>query len=821
MLSAAYLCAVMLALHAPPTPLPRPFGRGQVYFHPTQFAPYRFDDTIVRVRFDFDRGIVYGDETAIVRPKRGGVTVLPFNTLGIHYRRVTVNGKPAGYTIDEQKQTIDVRLPSAPPAGTRLAVEFTYWAQPQRGIYFIRPDKGYPNVTPEIWSQGEMIDNRRWFPTWDEPNEKTPSELIVSVPRGWTVVANGSLKSHRHSGFGETFDWDSPHPKSTYLIAFAAGPLSEHHTSLGSMDVDSYVQPPLASLNALCFGDTKDIVAYFQQIIGVKFPWEKYDQTTAERFTYGGMENASATIQTDRALHPAIENVEARCDGLVAHELAHQWWGDDVTMSDWSNTWINEGYATYFQELWSEKRFGEAEFEYERYNAQQAYFGETKNYYRPIVDYVYNDPLDLFDASGYPRPGEVLHMLRYMYGDARFFKALRDYLNEYQYKNAGTHQFFAAIDKSLGTDLGWFEQEWFYRAAYPHYYVKQKYDRAAQKLELDVTQGNHDGKPFRMPVAIEVYYRGGMKRVQPTIDRNRQVITIGGVPDVPNMVLFDPDNNVMRELTYQKPVEELAYQAMHAGHVGDREWAMDRLSELSGNSGAKEALHDVVLFDPFYGIRADAVQDAAGFGDNDAVYAALHDKDKRVRIAAEGAAGTLKSADAGVLRVLRTMVSDPDPNVAAAALAALGSLKAPGAYATLTASLNRPSFRDAVASGALRGFAALGDMRAFPLVLARCAYGTPEAERGVAVIALAQLARHAHKPQAALDELLEIVAHDPLIATRISATRALGMLGDVKAIPVLERVEQSDSQQAVQGGAWNAILMIRDAAAGVKRSASR
>lgn len=807
--------------------MPRPFGRGHVYFHPTSHAPYCFENTIVRVHFDFARGIVYGDETAIVHPKHA-LTSLPFNTLGIRYDRVTVNGKPVTYTIDTTRQMMHVRMPAQAAAGARLAVEFTYSVKPERGIYFMRPDKGYPHLTPEIWSQGEMIDNRRWFPTWDEPNQKTPSELIVTVPAGWTVVANGYLKAHNHAAGRETWDWNSPHPKSTYLIAFAAGPLSEHHTTLGrardgnvaqfgngAMPVDSYVQPRYANLNALCFGNTNDIVAYFQQIIGVKFPWEKYDQTTAERFTYGGMENASATIQTDRAIHPQVENLERPCDGLVAHELAHQWWGDDVTMADWSNTWINEGYATYFQELWSEKRFGEAQFEYERYNAQQAYFGETKNYYRPIVDYYYNDPLDLFDASGYPRPGEVLHMLRYMYGDHRFFKALHDYLLQYQYKNADTHQFFAAIDKSLGQNLGWFENEWFYRAAYPNYYVKQRYDAASHTLRLDVMQRNHDGKPFRMPIVIEAYYAGGMQRVQPTIDRNQQVVTIPGVQSKPLMVLFDPNNDVIRQLHYPKSIAELAYQSVHAQHVGDREWALEQLGDFAEKKGrertqAMHAVHDIALFDPFYGLRADAAGVAASFGDASAVEAALHDSDKRVRLAAQGAAGSLEHGTGGVENALRAMTSDRDPNVVAGALGALGALKPAGTYELLMRSLHRPSFRDTIASGAVQGLAAYGDMRAFGAVKALTAYGTPENERNAAVFAMARLAAHAHKPQLALSTLLDIVQHDPIISTRITATRALGILGDPVAIPVLQRVEANDSQQAVQGGAWNAIITIHD-----------
>ena len=176
MLTALILAAAVTAPKPPPpTPLPRPFGRGDVSYHPTTFAPYTFDNTIVRVHFDFAHGIVYGHETAIVRPKRDGLRALQFNTLGITYSSVTVNGKSAAYTFDKAKQLVNVRAPANTQAGTRLAVDFTYTAQPQRGIYFIRPDKGYPDVTPEIWSQGEMIDNRRCSLLGTSPIRRRPA----------------------------------------------------------------------------------------------------------------------------------------------------------------------------------------------------------------------------------------------------------------------------------------------------------------------------------------------------------------------------------------------------------------------------------------------------------------------------------------------------------------------------------------------------------------------------------------------------------------------------------------------------------------------
>lgn len=174
------------------------FGNGLARFHATHYAPYRFVDSVIRLHFDVAVGVVYGDEIATVTAKRSGTRDLPFNSVGIAYTRVTVNGRACAFALDPARELITVRLPAPTAAGTQLPVEFVYRAQPQRGIFFVRPDAAYPHIAPEIWTQGEPTDNRRWFPTWDQPNEKTPSELIVTVPRGWTVVGNGYLRAHTY-----------------------------------------------------------------------------------------------------------------------------------------------------------------------------------------------------------------------------------------------------------------------------------------------------------------------------------------------------------------------------------------------------------------------------------------------------------------------------------------------------------------------------------------------------------------------------------------------------------------------------------------------
>ncbi len=790
-----------------------PFAEGHPVPHVTAIPPYGFVDTVIRLHFNVAKSIVYGDETTTVRT-REALGRLPFDSLGIHYQAVSLDGHPAQYVVDDAAQSISVSLPHRVAAGTQLVVRFRYWAQPARGMYFIRPDPAYPKLNPEIWTQGEATDNRRWFPTWDEPNDKTPSELIVTVPHGWSVIANGRLMRHSVGPAEETWDWVSPHPKSTYLIAFAAGRFAEYRARLGALPIDSFVAPSDAAMNSICFRDTPKMIAYYQRIIGFPYPFAKYDQIAVERFTFGGMENASATIVADSFLHPEVEDPERSCDNVVSHELAQQWFGDDVTMSDWSNEWINEGFATYFDELWSGHQNGAAAFEYARYQGEQAFFDEARRYLRPIVDYRYNDPLDLFDVTGHARAAAVLQMLRYLVGDKRFFSALHAYLGEYQYRNADTDAFFTSVERSLHMNLKWFEDEWFYRAAYPHYIVDDRYDPDQKALVLDVRQRNADGKPFRMPVVIEAYAGGRVSRVRVWIDRNQQTIRIADVARPPNMVLFDPNENLLRKLTFEQPVSMLAYQLKHAPHVGDREWALGQLAAMvhatsSDRMAAARAIESAALDDPFYGMRAGVVKDAAAFGGVRTVLACLHDRDVRVRIAAAEAAAALPRHQDGVDTALARLTRDRDPDVIAAALRSLGARRALGAYRMLTAAVARAPYDGVVASAALGGLGELGDARAFPLLLQKTTYGTPERERNAAVVALALLAKRLHQPDRALAVLEHLVLKDDLISTRLAAASALGTLGDPRAIPALRRVERSDTQEIVRIQAWTAIQKCR------------
>ena len=343
------------------------FGGGRAYYHAPRYHEYHLDDVKVVVSFDEVAGDVVGDTTNTLTASHPNTAFVDFDSAHLRYSWV---GTPGGGPLRYQTfgETLRVFFPQPVDAGTTVAVETKYTAHPTKGLYFVRPDRSYPDRPWEVWSQGEMFDNHFWFPTYDWPDDKATSETIVTVPEGQTVVSNGRLArvSHDRGSRTVTYDWVESVPHSTYLISIVAGTFAQWTDHLGSLPVTYYAPPAFRSTVGYDFRATPDMIDFFSKFNGVPYPYEKYAQSAVVNFTYGGMENMSATTQTSRTLHDRRTELDDDSEGLVAHELAHQWWGDLETMQDWGQVWLNEGYATYYEALYREHAHGEAAFDLDR-----------------------------------------------------------------------------------------------------------------------------------------------------------------------------------------------------------------------------------------------------------------------------------------------------------------------------------------------------------------------------------------------------------------------------------------------------------------------
>ena len=340
----------------------------------------------------------------------------------------------------------------------------------------------------------------------------------------------------------------------------------------------------------------------------------------------------------------------------------------------------------------------------------------------------------------------------------------------------------------------------------PHYYVTHTTTHVTERiLSLQSSKITPDWAALSHADRHRDITPGHVTKLEAAIDRTVQDVAIPNIEVAPVMVLFDPDDAVLKEADLSRPRRELAYQSFN----------MRRTSAIATGAAAthrvcasQKCRRTCRRFRSILGTRADAVGVAASFDDVSAVHRALHDADVRVRIAAEAAAGSLHGRRAIVVRDLETMTSDPNPDVVAGALTALGASHTPGALARLTAALDRPSFHETISIGALAGLAADCDERALELIKARTAYGTFELERDAAVHALARCALVLKKPELALRPLIDLATSDPLIGTRNAAAGALGAIDDPAAIPYLQRVAHNDTQEIVRETAQAALLAL-------------
>ncbi|MEM4404923.1 MAG: M1 family metallopeptidase, partial [Nitrososphaerota archaeon] len=380
--------------------------------------------------------------------------------------------------------------------GREHNITIRYRAKPRAGLYFILPDRDYPNRTPMVYSQGEPEYHRRWMPIYDYPNMKFTTELIATVPKDFTVVSNGDLVEIRETTNESIWHYRMEKPHSPYLISFVAGIFEKEEAEVDGVRLIFYVPKGMKGLIPNSFSKTADMMKFFAQLTGIPYPFKTYTQVCVPEFVVGGMENTTVATLTELTLHDDHAHMDFSSDPLVAHELAHQWFGDLVTCRDWSHIWLNESFATYLENLYVQRDRGDDEFIYELLNDLQSYLEEHhKRYSRPVVMRVYKYPEELFDRHAYPKGGLILHSLRQFLGDDAFWHGLNLFIRRHAYSTADTEDLRKALEESSGRHLEWFFDQFIYSAGHPILGVTYRWDERESTLRLTVKQEQGEDAP--------------------------------------------------------------------------------------------------------------------------------------------------------------------------------------------------------------------------------------------------------------------------------------------------------------------------------------
>lgn len=725
-----------------------------------------------------------------------------------------------GLEFQHDGETLRVELPRVLLGGETVTLTIRYAARPKVGLYFVGPDAAYPDRSSQVWSQGEAQDNHHWFPSFDFPNDRATSEEIYTVPAGWTAVGNGEflgVKENPDEGT-RSFRYRMDVPYVSYLTSVVAGRMERYVDDLDGLPIEYYVPEGTGEEMARrSFDLTPNMMSFFNERIGVPYPYPRYVQSCAEGFLWGGMENIGATTQSAETLHDETAALDTDSWGLVAHELAHQWWGDLLTCADWSHAWLNESFATYWENLWREHYQGRDEFQYQLMADRDAYLKEDReDYRRALVEYRYTDPMDLFDSHLYPKGSWILHMMRGVLGDEAFFKAIHHYASTYREQVVETEDLRKAMSQATGVNMTRYFDQWVYHGGHLELEVTRDWDPDAEILTLHFvqTQVLDDKTPlYALPLHVAVDTTEGTVHRVVRLERVSHDLTVH-LDGEPLLVRIDPDFQVLMELDHQRPVAEILRALSLNPSVGARILAARDLAKRAARGEAAPDLAVALAADPFYGVRAEAAKalgELRGDAARDALVRALRaDPEARVRAAAAAALGAFREDDVAAAALEDSLRSERAYGTQAAAVLALGEMDAPGARKAARRALERDSYRERIRAAALQALGELGESSDIPLVRQWIAYGKPPRAREAAVKALVVLAGvEEHRGETA--ELLIELLGDAYIGVRSAAMEGLARLHAGEALGRLQRSAEVEVHSRLRKRARIAMRQIREA----------
>jgi aminopeptidase N len=698
-------------------------------------------------------------------PLQGRLEEVRLDFLGLEVEGVA-DGRGRALAFRHERGTLAIELaePLAPGRETELTVRYS--GRPERGLWFAgeRADGSGPTLA---FSHGQSQDSRGWFPCFDDPGERAATDLTISMPAGWIGVGPGARIELREEAGRRIERWREEFPHPAYLVTLVAGELQQVEGRAGEVPLVFLVEPQYADWIERTFAETDEVLAFLADYAGLAYPYPKYSQAAVDNFPWGGMENLSATTLTPLLLSDELGHADQPPFYLVAHEAAHQWFGDLFTCADWSHLWLNEGFATYMTLLYLERSRGVDAFRAELRETQEAYLAADEGpARRATVSDVWREPDDVFDTRTYQGAAARLHLLRFVVGDGAFQGGVRLYARENVGRGVVTDDFRLAMERAAGRSLERFFQQWFLSPGFPEFAVAWDWDADERALRLVVEQAqeSRDGTPavFELPVEVEVRTAAGARTFRLELDERRERFELE-LAEAPLYVRFDAHGWIPKRVREEKEVREWLALAELAEDVNARREAVLALGRLAGAARARrrespeclEQLTTRLGHDGSPWVRADAATALAqGFGDGGG------EGDSAAETGVEEAEDALRAA----------ALADPAPRVRSAALRALCAFGPDAGLASLAEELfhEAPSYGSRAAAAALLASAA--PERAFEFLAAALELGSPH--DALAALLLPELAA---LPDTRVPAELRRHAADPMLAptARAAAVRAL------------------------------------------------
>ncbi len=782
-----------------------------------QYAPDRKADILhvtIDVTPDFKTQTVAGTTIIKFKPIAKPLTELRLDAIDLDVSLVTSSSRIEGYSVTDEAITITFDPPIQPEVEANVKV--SYEAEPKRGLYFRTPEMGYKEEDTHLFTQGESHQAPFWYPNYDYPNESSTSEVICRVPVDMTVLSNGRLVSEEidsETGL-KAVRWLQDKPHVNYLVALVAGKLKKIESSYKDIPLAFYTPASQIGQAENSFKDTADMMEFFEKEIGVPYPWDKYYQAVVLDFVAGGMENTTLTILTDGTLFTsATENIRSS-QSLVAHELVHQWFGDYVTCKDWSHLWLNEGFATYYEDLYDGYKNGRDSMLYGLYRSARSVLSE-RPIHKPIVHKSYTSAGEQFDYRSYSKGGWVLHMLRAELGEDMFRKCVKTYLERHALSSVVTEDFRSVIEELSGRSFDRFFDQWIYHGRHPDLKISYNWSEKDKLAKISVEQTHEVNNNVML-----FHFRTKARFVidDESIDReifidSKQHDFYFSLPKEPDIVRFDPDYGLLATIKFEKPTAMLYEQLENKDDVIGRLRAIDALKKKKDKKTVTK-LMDVLKNDEFYGVRIWASSALRQIHTKEAFEAlgdSLDQEDARVRRQVVRDVSSFYRPETLEL-IKRALKTEKNPAILETAIRNLGLYHHKSTRRLLLKYLKSRSYRNELASAAIEAIRMLDE----PFFIGPLQRTLSEREsefqswgftRGLDT--LAHIARNEDDKTKVRNFLAGYVNH-PKERIHTGAIRALGTLGDPKAIPIVETFAGDDPVDRVQRSAKNALKALRE-----------
>ena len=713
--------------------------------------------------------------------------------------------KRTGYYLktlkyDYNKTKLKIYLDSSYTLSDTLNLIIHYnTTDPEKGLYFVSPTAEFPNKRYEVWSQGEGEDNRYWFPCYDYPNDKATTEIIVTADKKYQTISNGVIIKKEEFPEVTKWHWVNDQPHSAYLVMLGIGTWDTISTSWDGIPIISYVPPGMKQAGENAYRQTADIVKFFSEYTGFRYPWHEFRQVAVQDFIYGGMENTGAVVLFEGSVHDASTEPDYSATGLVAHELAHQWWGDVTTCKNWNEIWLNESFATYFQCLYKEHELGKDEFDYNIYNNGINALNADSTQRIPI--YTRSGP----GANTYDKGSVVLNMLRNLIGDEKFRKTMNIYITDNAFKPVVTKDLLDALHKAVDdpmldqkpSNYSWFFEEWIYSAGQPEIKADYSFDEKTNELTINAVQVQRldTSSVFRTHFPVEIITSKGIQNIFMQTSTEPSSFKIK-LTEKPLNVNFNKGNKVLCKLYFTKPKSDWLYQLKYSPDAIDRITALNGLKDYLNDDSVIDFIKQDLRRDSFWGVRYEAVKILAGSMNPKVVETymkyMIDEPDPRVRRAyllnlnkvLNNHPEEKKNTDVIQYFLTNLIKYEPSKYAAADAINALGQILEKGKiYDAVIPFIDMDSHVDIVRRNILSALERSGDPRAKEVFLKYAVYGSTARVRNIAINAFEN---YLNDP-----EVIELLNNKVLDNTRSTQNTILRLIEKAKnpsSKPFLEKL---------------------------------